>query len=189
MMYDYACHSCVATFERNVPYHRRDEQRCECGAAAVRVWLTAPGVMGEENVSQDELKAARSGFIRGGGSRHIPPFTGSTRSELHAWYRENNLVSIPKSDVKSRNVTINTKQKFTETPEFKRVQDQAMRHALEVSRCGDEAVNKEFERIEKVNDFDKKAFAQQVAAGVAATAAEANVKSAISEVGAEVAGG
>lgn len=134
---------------------------CECGSPAKRIIVGFPGIFGEENVPREQLRAARTGAIFGSES-YIPPFQGSTRSELKTWEQTFNVVSNPRSDRTSRKLEINQKVPWTKTAEFDRLHTESVKTAMEIASAGEDAVQEALASTEKPNDYDLNAFAQQV---------------------------
>jgi hypothetical protein len=174
--YDFACER-HGDFEDLIPLSDIERMQAdggsisspcpECGTVSPLVWRRAPGMLGEENVPREQLAAARDGNVFGA-ENYIPPFTGSTRSELREWERTFNVVPHTAGERQSGRLELNQKKEpWVKTPEGKRKHEEILAQAAEIARAGDEAVMRELEqRAETPNEFDVNAFAAQAGAGM-----------------------
>lgn len=174
-MYDFACQA-HGDFENLIPLVEVERMKAidgcihsacpDCGTASPLVWRTAPGMLGEENVPKERLAAARSGNVNGA-DNYIPPFTGSTRSELTTWERTFNVVHHTSGERQSGRLTVNSKKEpWVKTPEGKRKHEEILAEAKQIASAGDEAVMRELDqRAERPNKYDIDAFAAQAGAG------------------------
>ena len=186
---DFRCRACHETFELMIDTEKESTSTagCGCGGTAIRFWKTAPGMMGNENVDREQMKAARSGFVRGADGRYIPPFRGTTRNELRAWEREHKVTCVSSAEINSRGVTIIAKTPFMESDEWKRKRERHFAHAREIAQSPDAVERWMHNDLEQPNDFDKNAFSQQAAAGVVAEAAGEKLNGATQLVAEEIA--
>jgi len=165
-MYDFHCQT-HGDFEDQLPFDapRPLTSTCpDCSVVSPLVWRRAPGVFGDENVPKERMAAARSGCVNAA-EHYIPPFNGSTRSELAKWERTFNVVHHTGGERRSGRLEINQKVPWLKTEQGKRKHGEILAHAVEVAKAGDEAVMCEMAKIEKPNAFDVNAFSQQAGAG------------------------
>ena len=129
-VYDFLCEKCADSFEAVSFYEERiagvRSQRCpDCGQYGEVVWLKAPGMQGEENVSKQEIDAARMQL----------GVKVETRSQLNRVLKERGLVAVTKDEFDRGKSAVNTKKKFL-NDELKKKLGERVRDNIEKAKSG-----------------------------------------------------
>lgn len=136
----------------------------ECGQPTVHFWPmgTRFAMVSDEKPPLDVVRSAREAFVQKAPWERVTPFMGETRTDLKRWMSANNIAYVSTGDERQRGKThVTEKKRFADSPEFERIQDDAIRKRAQMHPDSD-AYKETFGSIERPNEYDVSTFKEQV---------------------------